>query len=219
MVEQHKAELGPIYPLLSHQFKAGAEQQTSQNEANAAINRARTQGDASQQGSDAVSMLRHFEGFRGQPYWDVNHWRVGYGSDTITRADGTVEPMTAFTRITQADADRDLQRRIAVTQNDIRGTIGDAAWQKLSPAAQALMTSVAYNYGHLPQLVASAAQSGDAGAVAGAISSLRAANGGVNAKRRDQEAAAVSGQFPTARGMKAIDRASTETRREKHKLA
>jgi hypothetical protein len=38
----------------------------------------------------ALPMIRAFEQFRSSPYWDVNHHRVGYGSDTITRPDGTV---------------------------------------------------------------------------------------------------------------------------------
>ena len=38
----------------------------------------------------AEALIRHFEGFRSQAYWDVNAWRVGYGSDTTTDASGRV---------------------------------------------------------------------------------------------------------------------------------
>lgn len=38
----------------------------------------------------ATGLLRKFEGFISKADWDVNAHRVGYGSDTITKADGTV---------------------------------------------------------------------------------------------------------------------------------
>ena len=144
---------------------------------------------------DATSMIAHFEGFREAPYWDVNHYRVGYGSDTITHADGRVEPVTAFTRVTQEDAQRDLQRRVGIYQNTIQRTVGPEAWARLSPQAQASITSVAYNYGHVPAPVLAAAQSGDPQKIAASIAGLAGANDGVNAKRRQQEAGAVLGTF------------------------
>ena len=144
---------------------------------------------------DASSLIAHFEGFRAVPYWDVNHYRVGYGSDTVTHADGRVEPVTAFTRVTREDAQRDLQRRVGIYQNTIQRTIGPEAWARLSPQAQASITSVAYNYGHVPSQVLAAAQSGDAQKIASSIASLAGANDGVNAKRRQQEAGAVLGTF------------------------
>lgn len=144
---------------------------------------------------DAASMVRGAEGFRPSAYWDVNHWRTGYGSDTVTRADGTVEPVTAFTTVTQADAERDLQRRVQLTQNGIQQQVGPQAWSALSPNARASLTSVGYNYGHLPASVASAVRTGDPGEIAEAIANLRTDNGGVNANRRLQEAENVLGKF------------------------
>ena len=38
----------------------------------------------------AKALLRKKEGFRASPYWDKTANRIGYGSDTITRADGSV---------------------------------------------------------------------------------------------------------------------------------
>ena len=32
----------------------------------------------------AEQIIAQFEGFRETPYWDVNAYRTGYGSDTIT---------------------------------------------------------------------------------------------------------------------------------------
>jgi hypothetical protein len=42
----------------------------------------------------------------------VNALRTGYGSDTVTLADGRVVPVTADTRVTREDAERDLARRV-----------------------------------------------------------------------------------------------------------
>lgn len=144
---------------------------------------------------DSAAMLRHFEGFRDRPYWDVNHWRVGYGSDTITKADGSVEPVTPFTNITRADADRDLARRVQETQVNAAAKVGGAVWNGLPAAARASLTSVAYNYGQLPDSIAAAARTGDPNAIAQAIQAQSGANGGVNAKRRAAEAANVLGRF------------------------
>ncbi|SDQ99944.1 Phage-related lysozyme (muramidase), GH24 family [Rhizobiales bacterium GAS113] len=138
--------------------------------------------------NSTADMIRHFEGFRTTPYWDVNHYRVGYGSDTVTKPDGSVISVTPGMAITKEDAERDLTRRTQLSQADIQNHIGMDTWNKLGPASQASMTSVAYNYGHLPDQVVQAAQSGDPAAVAQAIASLPA-----NPKRRAQEAGNILG--------------------------
>lgn len=143
------------------------------------------------EGGNPEGLIRHFEGFRQNAYWDSNHWRVGYGSDTITHADGRIEPVTAFTKVTQEDAERDLTRRVAASQAVIQKQIGAEAWQRLNPNARSALTSVAYNYGTLPQNVAQAAISG--GNIPQAIADLRGHNGGINANRRMQEASIAGG--------------------------
>lgn len=143
--------------------------------------------------ADARDMVRKFEGYREAPYWDVNHWRVGFGSDTVTRADGKIEPVTAMTRITRADAERDLERRTAEFQKGAIEKVGADAWGKLTPQARVSLTSVAYNYGELPDRVVDAVRSGDPQKIGAAIEGLKGDNGGVNSKRRSQEAAFVTG--------------------------
>lgn len=143
--------------------------------------------------ANAAGLLRGFEGFRTNAYWDVNHWRTGYGSDTITRADGSIEPVTATSTVTKADAERDLSRRIGQSQQQIQTAIGPDAWVKLSPQAQAALTSTTYNYGHLPAQLIGPAQSGNPIALASALRGLAGNN--VNNSRRQQEAAAITGKF------------------------
>jgi GH24 family phage-related lysozyme (muramidase) len=141
----------------------------------------------------AKNLLRSKEGFRATPYWDTNAYRVGFGSDTITRADGSVVRVTQGMTVSRADAERDLTRRIGEFQNGIVRMVGRDKWDALPSNAQAALTSVAYNYGSLPFTVASAVVSGDRGAIATAIEGLAGHNGGVNRKRRLHEANLVRG--------------------------
>ena len=138
-----------------------------------------------------MQVLRDKEGFRSSTYWDVNAHRVGYGSDTITAADGSVRQVKQGDTVTRADAERDLQRRSGEFLAGARSSVGEAAFNRLNPNQQAALGSVAYNYGSLPASVVSAARSGDTEALARSIEGLRGHNGGINAGRRMSEAALV----------------------------
>lgn len=146
--------------------------------------------------TSAVSLLRDFEGFRETPYWDVNHHRVGYGSDTITTADGKVRAVTPGMRVSRADAERDLARRTGALAETAARKAGNG-WSALPAGAQAAVISVAYNYGEGSDRLAplwAAARRGDAAGVAEVITSFAGDNGGINRQRRMQEAAAALGQ-------------------------
>lgn len=135
---------------------------------------------------DAYSLIRRHEGFRDSSYWDVNAHRIGYGSDTITRADGTVQRVGKGSRISRADAERDLVRRVSEFQSGIIRDIGGVAWESMGAGQRAALTSVAYNYGSLPKTVVAAIRSG--GDVASAIEGLSANRG-----RRRHEAQVYRG--------------------------
>ena len=140
-------------------------------------------------GDPTLGLIKQFEGFRETPYWDVNALRTGYGSDTVTMADGSVQRVGEGTRVTQADADRDLQRRVQTEFMPIAArAVGEEAFAGLAPNQKAALTSIAYNYGELPSSVAAAVRSGDPRAAAEAIAALGSHNGGVNADRRRKEA-------------------------------
>jgi GH24 family phage-related lysozyme (muramidase) len=142
---------------------------------------------------EAASLLRAKEGFRERAYWDVNAWRTGYGSDTVTRADGTIEKVTKDTVVTREDAERDLARRTAEFEQSAAQSVGADIWAGLPPRARAALTSITYNYGSLPSSVANAARSGDLEAVAASVEGLKTHNGGINAKRRQEEADIIRG--------------------------
>lgn len=141
----------------------------------------------------AKALLRKKEGFRATPYWDVNAHRIGYGSDTITTADGQVLKVRPGMTITRADAERDLDRRAREFAATAIGQVGAREWGALPPAAQAALTSVAYNYGSLPNSVVNAVKTGNIASIAASVEGLQGDNNGINAERRKNEAALIRG--------------------------
>lgn len=141
----------------------------------------------------AADFLRRREGFRESPYYDVNAFRAGYGSDTMTTADGTVVPVRQGMTVSREDAERDLARRIPQFEQRVVAAVGQEQYAALPPNAQAALISIAYNYGTLPGSIRAAARSGDPAALAQAVAGLAGDNQGVNAGRRREEAAMIAG--------------------------
>jgi len=143
---------------------------------------------------DAPGVVKHFEGILYKAKVDTDgKYRVGYGSDTVTHPDGTHSPVTKDTVVTKEDAERDLARRLPQFQAGIKERIGSAAWDALTPEAKASATSIAYNYGSIPDRLVKSLQSGDPAQIAQAIRGLSGDNGRINARRRGLEAAGVGG--------------------------
>lgn len=138
----------------------------------------------------AAELLRGFEGFISTPQFDVNALRVGFGSDTITLADGSIQKVVEGMTVSIADANRDLIRRITTEFMPIAaGAAGEARFNQFSPQQQAALTSIAYNYGEIPDRIAEAVRTGTTEEIAAAIAGLAGDNGGVNRNRRLQESA------------------------------
>lgn len=152
-------------------------------------------------GELAMRMIRDRTEFRPQPYLVGDEMRAGFGSNTVTRRDGTVAFVTPGMVVSQEDAARDLSRRLGELQINLAKDIGDAAWRALAPNSQAALTSVAYDYGGLPENVAMAARSGDAEAIATAISALGDDDGGIDSSRRSNEAAVARGRMQSGEGL------------------
>lgn len=138
--------------------------------------------------NSAVGLIKKFEGFISSPKWDVNAYRVGYGSDTVTAPNGAVSAVTPGMTVTLADADRDLFRRVGEFQQKVVEQIGSETWGQLDDRTQQALTSVAYNYGSLPKSIADAVKTGNKDAIAAAIVARSGDNGGINAGRRSAEA-------------------------------
>lgn len=136
----------------------------------------------------ASELIKEFEGFREKPYWDVNAMRAGYGSDTVTLADGTIQRITAGMRVSVTDANRDLARRIGEFQAGIESKIGAGTFRAMNESQQAALTSIAYNYGSLPNRIVEAIRTGNVETISNAIRNLGSDNAGVNRTRRAREA-------------------------------
>ena len=148
--------------------------------------------------TDTLSLIKGFEGYSDKPYWDVNAHRAGYGSDTVTMSDGSVVPISPGMSVNRQDAERDLQRRVSTEFEPIAAKAAGAAWEGMAPNQRAALTSIAYNYGEIPKSVASALQTPGIEDDVAAIQGLASHNGGVNAKRRAQEAQVYAGTAGSA---------------------
>ncbi|MBD3785632.1 MAG: hypothetical protein IE922_01500 [Sphingomonadales bacterium] len=157
-------------------------------------------------GMDAAKgIIKQKEGFSSAAYWDVNHYRAGYGSDTATRADGSVYSITQGATVSLDEAERDLERRISTYFEQIIATIGPEAFQRLNETQQGVLASLLHNYGagefraggDLGSVVAGL-KSGSNQGTADAIARLGSDNGGVNRSRRESEAAAFGGASDAA---------------------
>ncbi len=198
ILDNHRDLAGTDYDNLANAFRSRAHWQEGRDVGQQAYfeaGQARAEAMLGLDGgaSNTMDLLRRFEGFTPQAKWDVNHYRAGYGSDTVTLADGTVKPVTKDTVVTQEDAERDLERRARLSEETARNQIGDDKWTALTPQARAALASVAYNYGRLPNSVVAAAMTGDQIVLGDAVAKLATDNGGVNAERRKLEAALISG--------------------------
>lgn len=157
-------------------------------------------------GDLTTNLIKEREGYIEKPKYDVNAYRAGYGSDTVTRADGSVERIKPGMSVSREDAERDLQRRIQTEfVPKAAAKVGEENWSRLPENVRASLTSIAYNYGTIPSRIVPAVQSGNPETIARAIESLAGDNKGVNAGRRMQEANIARGTaFPGTRAVPAF---------------
>jgi len=144
--------------------------------------------------NQAYNIILPFEGFNATPQIDffidkngVSHGdgycRIGHGSSHITKEDGTVITMgkpkpgktcaeTYPYTITIDDAQRDLKRLISKTfkpyvTNKIKQLGGDVS--KFNDATIAVLISVVYNYGHMPNELEPGIAASDMNMIANAL--------------------------------------------------
>jgi GH24 family phage-related lysozyme (muramidase) len=143
--------------------------------------------------TQAAAILRSEESFSAKPGWDVNNWRVGFGSSTVTDQSGVVSKLPADRSnkpnitVSKDDALRDLTRRLET--EFIPKVMAHASG--LSDGTIAALVSVAYNYGSLPNNVVTAMKTKNTDKIAQSVLQLSTHNGGINARRREKEAAYI----------------------------
>jgi len=164
----------------------------------------RDQRDMPQSPAESVisQTIMGFEGRTENPYYDVNAYRAGYGSDTKTDPiTGKVTKITEGMTVSKAEADADLNRRLTKEFiPSVVNTVGADTFYGMNPQQQAALTSIAYNYGKLPTRIETVVNNVDAStaqgqkAISDAIRSLEGDNDGINRNRRNSEADLFLGQ-------------------------
>ena len=133
----------------------------------------------------AFALLKQEEGFREKPYYDVNAFRVGYGSDTYT--DPATGKSGSVTRDTIGHAGDGRCRSASSRRRHRDGHSRQGSnFDAMTPGTRAALTSVAYNYGSLPDSVVTAANSGNNPVLAATVAGLES-----NPARRRREAALI----------------------------
>jgi len=119
---------------------------------------------------NVANFIKKFEGYSSKPYWDVNAYRLGYGSDTITLPDGTFRKVVKTDVTTREMAEKDIARRIKQDfEPVVKRQIGDA-YNKLPEPARTALLSIAYNYGSITKpAIRESAKTGDVNKLADAI--------------------------------------------------
>lgn len=117
-------------------------------------------------------MIIRFEGKAPVGKWDENANRAGYGSSTVTLADGSIQKISAGMQINWADAERDLDRRITGYHDELRKVVGGGVMSGFTPGQVGAIASIQHNYGSIPDRLKPALQTGDAQLIAQAIAGL-----------------------------------------------
>jgi GH24 family phage-related lysozyme (muramidase) len=152
--------------------------------------------------TNAAIFIKKYEGYIDHASWDVNAYRLGHGSDTITSPDGSYRKVVKGDTTTREAAQRDLERRIKKEFiPKVAKQIGEPHWSKLPENAKIGLLSLAYNYGSVSKkAILDATKSGDLKKISQAIvdstyndnSKLPEKTRNVLRKRRADEASMVS---------------------------
>ncbi len=91
------------------------------------------------------------EGLSEKAIWDVNAWRIGYGSDTITtRLDGDFRKVKQGDTTTDKLAQKDLERRLRTDfPNVLKRQFGEEVYNSFPMETKVALNSMAYNYGSI----------------------------------------------------------------------
>lgn len=119
------------------------------------------------------------EGVRLKAYKDSGGVpTIGYGETKGVRLGDTITKEKAVVRLRSSI---ESHRKVAIKQ------VGAEKWNKLDENTKAVLTSVAYNYGSLPDRIMPAVKTGDSEKIAQSLSLLHGDNGGILKARRERE--------------------------------
>ena len=120
--------------------------------------------------SFAADLLIKYEGYNPTAVWDVNAYRIGHGSDTITDDNGNFRKVKKGDVTTKANARKDLERRLPEFEKKIIRQIGAKYWEPLNYKVKGALISLAYNYGSITkQEIKEAIKTGNSKKIADAV--------------------------------------------------
>ena len=108
---------------------------------------------------NAAAFIKKFEGYTSTAKWDVNHYRIGHGSDTLTLSDGTYRKVKKGDTTTKELAAKDLARRIKKDfEPKLKRQLGEDYYNDLPDPAKMGLLSLSYNYGSIthPEIITAA---------------------------------------------------------------
>jgi GH24 family phage-related lysozyme (muramidase) len=123
----------------------------------------------------ASEFIAKNESFTPVATWDVNAYRLGYGSSTITFNDGSYRTVKQGDRTTETNAKKDLARRIPEFEKRILSYINNFGvtrdkWFDLPDPTKVGLLSFAYNYGNIVKsAIREAIKTGDVDKIADAV--------------------------------------------------
>jgi GH24 family phage-related lysozyme (muramidase) len=126
---------------------------------------------------DSAYIIAKYEGFTPVAKWDVNAYRIGHGSDTITFNDGTYRIVRVGDTTTRDNAAKDLARRVPEFEKKIKNYIDNYGvtnkmWDDLPANTKVALISFAYNYGNIVKnSIREAMKTGDVNKIADAVDS------------------------------------------------
>lgn len=97
----------------------------------------------------AAEFIGREEGFIPMAVFDVDKYRIGHGSDTITIDEGHFRPVQKGDVTTLEMADLDLARRLKDFEAGLKAQIGEENWKRIPVNAKVALMSLAYNYGSI----------------------------------------------------------------------
>lgn len=95
----------------------------------------------------AANYISLKEGFAAKAGWDVNHYRMGYGSEKIKRGGKLVEVKKGDTCTKQEAVDTLAEWGIPEFAKQIEKDLGTSYWNKLGKYQKAALVSLGYNVG------------------------------------------------------------------------
>lgn len=144
----------------------------------------------------AANVVGFFEGFVATSFWDVNHYRVGYGSSThavLTPTGYEYFETTETTRTTMELAKVDLAHRLESFEQTIIAQITATRFDALGENSKIALLSFAYNYGSLTETLARVLKEGAPHSeIVAAVAARAVDNNYLNRPRRIAEAALIA---------------------------